>query len=446
MRSAHAMNPRPLRRVAAAACAAALAGVLLGAVPVEAPAASAQSSQGCNAATRIGAAPPALSMLQSELAWTITKGAGITVAVVDSGVLAINPHLVDAFAGGVNLVGDGQEPDGSTDVYGHGTAIAGQIAARKLDASGVEGLAPEAKILSVRVFASDDKQTVEAGFGPQIGKLAAGIRWAADAGAQIINVSMSTTDDVPEVADAVSYATSRGSLVIGSSGNRNNVLSFVQSDADVPRYPANYPGVLGVSATDLQGVVTDDSIHGSHVAIAAPGQSIITTSQLGGDCVYADAAPATSYSAGYVSAAAALVAAAHPDETPAEWAYRLTATAVRSDPDTRDDRAGWGVVQPYDAIVMQPGPGLRGPASPFPGSEAGAPEQPAADPVTVVHKPAPDEEAILFGTTAAVGALIAIGGAGALGVFVSRRRQAATAAAQPVRHGGGLYRDDAPRD
>ncbi|QCQ17794.1 S8 family serine peptidase [Microbacterium sp. RG1] len=445
MRSAHATSARPLGRVAAAVSAAALAGVLLGAVPVEAPAASAQSSQGCNAATRIGAAPPALSMLQSDLAWTITRGAGVTVAVVDSGVLAINPHLVDAFAGGVNLVGDGQVPDGSTDVYGHGTAIAGQIAARKLDASGVEGLAPEAKILSVRVFASDDKQTVEAGFGPQIGKLAAGIRWAADAGAQIINVSMSTTDDVPEVADAVAYATSRGSLVIGSSGNRNNVLSFVQSDADVPRYPANYPGVLGVSATDLQGVVTDDSIHGSHVAIAAPGQSIITTSQFGGDCVYADSAPATSYSAGYVSAAAALVAAAHPDETPAEWAYRLTATAVRSDPDTRDDRAGWGVVQPYDAIVMQPGPGLRGPASPFPGSESAAPEQLAADPVVVVHKPAPDEEAILFGTTAAVGALIAIGGAGALGVFVSRRRQASTAP-QPVRHGGGLYRDDEPRD
>lgn len=445
MRSAHAMSPRPLRRVAAAVSAAALAGVLLGAVPVEVPAASAQSSQGCNAATRIGAAPPALSMLQSELAWNITRGAGVTVAVVDSGVLAINPHLVDAFAGGVNLVGDGQAPDGSSDVYGHGTAIAGQIAARKLDASGVEGLAPEAKILSVRVFASDDKQTAEAGFGPQIGKLAAGIRWAADAGAQIINVSMSTTDDVPEVADAVAYATSRGSLVIGSSGNRNSVLSLVQTEADVPRYPANYPGVLGVAATDLQGVVTDDSIHGSHVAIAAPGQSIITTSQFGGDCVYADSAPATSYSAGYVSAAAALVAAAHPDETPAEWAYRLTATAVRSDPDSRDDRAGWGVVQPYDAIVMQPGPGLRGPASPFPGSEAAAPEQPAADPVTVVHKPAPDEEAILFGTTAAVGALIAIGGAGALGVFVSRRRQAATSA-QQVRRSGGLYRDDAPRD
>lgn len=445
MRPAERTAPHPIRRIAAAVSAAALVGVLWGAAPPTAPAASAASQNGCNAATRIAQAPPALSMLQSDLAWQITRGKGVTVAIVDSGVLAINPHLVDAFAGGINLVGDGEAADGSTDSFGHGTAIAGQIAARKLDASGVQGLAPDVKILSVRVFAGTDKQQVDAGFGPQIGKLAAGIRWAADAGAQIINVSMSTTDNVPAVADAVAYANSRGSLIISSAGNRNGALSLVESEADVPRYPAGNPGVLGTAATDLSGVVTDDSIHGSHVSVSALGQEIITTSALGGDCMYAQDAPATSYSAGYVSAAAALVAAAHPNETPAQWAYRLMATAVRADPDARDDRAGWGAIQPYDAIVMQPGPGLRGPESPFVDGEGTAPVQPAADPVTVVHKPAPDEEAILFGTTAAVGALIAIGGAGVLGVFVARRRQAA-AAPQPARRGGGLYRDDEPKD
>jgi hypothetical protein len=399
------------------------------------------ATEECGASTRITQEPPALEVLQSQDAWAITRGAGVTVAVVDSGVAAGNPHLTGAVAGGANLVPDGTDPAGTADLYGHGTAIAGQIAARQIAGSGVVGLAPEALILPVRVFAGTDEQQVEAGIGPSTARMAEGIRFAADQGAQIINVSMSTTTPDPALVDAVSYAGSRGSLVIGSSGNRDSTLAVEESDGDGARYPAGLPGALGVAASDLSGVANDASIHGPHVAVAAPGQEIATASAAGGDCAYAVDAPATSYAAGYVSAAAALVAAAFPDETPAQWAYRLEATAVRPDPDARSDEAGWGIVQPYDAITLVPGAGVRGPESPFLAAPAPAKTTPSLAPVAVAADPGADAAAIRAGTLTGVGALVALAAVGALSVLVTRRRAERSASAPVKSTGGGLYGD-----
>jgi membrane-anchored mycosin MYCP len=403
------------------------------------------ASDECTAATRIDQPVPALSELQSEAAWAITRGAGVTVAVVDSGVAA-NPHLTGAVVGGVNLVPDGTDPQGRTDTFGHGTAIAGQIAARTIEDSGVEGLAPEATILPVRVFAGTSDQQIEAGFGPNIARMAEGIRYAADQGAQVINVSMSTVGADGGLASAVAYATARGSLVIGSAGNRDASLAVEKGGdeavPDGPRYPAGFPEAVGVGATDAAGVVTDASVHGPHVALAAPGQLIPTTSAAGGDCVYAPENPATSYAAGYVSAAAALVVAAYPDEGPAQWRYRLEASAVRPDPDERSDEAGWGVVQPYDAIMLVPGTGIRGPVSPFAPEVEVAPPVVADDVVEVVDDPGADAAAIALGVLIAVGALVVLAALGALGVYVSRRAE--RPARRPVSHSGGLYRDAAP--
>lgn len=397
----------------------------------------------CTAASRITAPVPALSLMQSDLAWGVTRGEGVTVAVVDSGVAASNPHLRDVVVGGINLVGDGADPSGLTDTYGHGTAIAGQIAAQLIDGSSVEGLAPGARILSVRVFSGVSQQETEAGFGPSTPRLADGIKWAADQGAQIINVSMSTTQDEPVLRDAVAYATSRGSLVVASSGNRDSELGVEKSESDGARYPAGVPGVLGVAAADLGGVVTESSIHGPHVALSAVGQAIPTASLLGGDCSYADDAPKTSFATAYVSAAAALVASAHPNETPAQWAYRLEVTAVRADPDARDDRAGWGVVQPYEAIVLIPGAGIRGPESPFVDAEPSADPAVSADPVQVVDRPDPDAEAKLLGFSIGLAGLVLLAAAGSIGVFIARRRGERATASAPT--GRGLYRDEETR-
>lgn len=415
---------------------AAAAGVMATQGPADAAAVDGE----CTAETRVTEPVPALTRLQSELAWTVTRGAGIVVAVVDSGVDAANPHLEGAVAGGVDLVGDGV--GGFADPLGHGTAIAGQIAARAIEGSGVQGLAPDARILSVRVFAGTSERDVEAGIGPSVPRLADGIRYAADRRAQIINVSLSTDSDDPALADAVAYATSRGSLVVASAGNRDASFALTEDAADGPRYPAGDAGAIGVAATADDGVVTDASIHGPHVALSAPGQNVLTTSAAGGDCIYAGETPATSFAAAYVSASAALVASAHPEETPAQWAYRLQATAVRADPDARDDVSGWGVVQPYEAIVLVPGAGVRGPESPFAGADVSpAPVRPD-DTVRIVSEPAANAAALRWGAVAAIGGAVLLGAAGAVGVLL--RRRSAPAARAPRRDGPGLFGLDPP--
>lgn len=431
-------------RAARLAALAAAAGVLLVGIPSPASAVgpatgvrTATSDSQCTASTRIPETPPALTSLQSASAWPLTRGSGVTVAVVDSGVAA-NPHLDGAVLPGVNLVPDGTDAAGRTDTYAHGTVIAGQIAAQLISGSGIQGLAPDAKILPVRVYAGTEKQLVDAGFGPNTGRIAEGIRYAADQGAQVINVSISTSDKNATLADAVAYAQQRGSLVVASSGNRGNTDSVEQNDQDGARYPAGFSGVIGVAAVGSGGVVTSASIHGPHVSLSAPGQSIASAWPLGGDCVVGADEPASSWATAYVSAAAALVASAHPSETPAQWAYRLEATAVRAQPDTRSNVSGWGVVQPYDAIVMVPGTGLRGPKSPFVAASPSASPSATPEAVAVVIGPGPDAAAITTATGIGVVGIIALGAIGALAVYVSRRREE-TAPRRAAPTGRGLY-------
>jgi len=358
--------------------------------------------------------PPALDMMQINKAWEHGKGAGVTVAVVDSGIDGNNQHLRQAIAGGVNLVPDGLDPLGRIDQFGHGTAIAGQIAARAYEGSGVIGVAPEAMLLSVRVFANRSDEAIEAGWGPSAARLAEGIRWAADNGADIINVSISDYADQPELLDAANYATASGSLVVASAGNRGTT-AFTENSI---RYPAGYPGVLGVTATNHLGVVTSDSIHGPQVAVAAPGVNVVTSAVGAGDCIYATEEASSSYATGYASGAAALVVEAHPTETPAQWKYRLEASARRANLDARDDVAGWGVIQPYDAITLVPSASTRGPESPFADtskSQLGTPEV-SVDPQPS-NSPLAQTRQIML-----VVAVIAVSVLGIFGVIVVLRR------------------------
>jgi membrane-anchored mycosin MYCP len=360
-----------MRRALAAGAAGMLATATL--VAAASGAGAATGAQQCDPAHEqwVTRPPAALGTLSADAAWRTATGAGVTVAVVDSGVDARNAHLGDAVVLGVDLVAG---TDGRTDEDGHGTAVAGIIAARPLEQSAVEGLAPAATILPVRVFTKDDAGAQDAGTAPTPARIAAGINAAVDAGARVVNVSLSTPDDDPALRAAVDHATAAGALVVASTGNRTGQ----DQPADQVRYPAAYPGVLAVVAVDANGNLSDGSFAGPHVDVAAPGTDVATSYFAAGDCVLADAAASSSYAAAYVSGAAALVAQRHPDEPPSQWAYRLEVTAARVTPGARTDAAGWGVIRPDAALAFVDDGSAQGPDSPTHARPAAAP---AADQV-----------------------------------------------------------------
>lgn len=389
---------------------------------------AADEVQRCEPGTYLPIAePPApLAMLQNADATSVATGDGVLVAVVDSGIDASNAHLAGAVVDGVDFVGDGEDSTGRTDLSGHGTAIAGAIAARAVEGSGVIGQAPQAQLLSVRVYRADDDQSKEDGFGPRPDRLAQGIRWAVDRGAKVINVSLSNTTDDSAVRAAVDYADANGALVVASAGNK----ATSDAAADLPRFPAAYPAALSVTAVNRDALPTDDSIHGSHVEVAAPGQDVATAMTGGLDCLYGSQAPSSSFATAYAAGAAALIAQAHPLETPQQWQYRLMASATRGNPDSRDDLEGWGVIQPYDALVMVPGSGERGPDNPFTGASALTVDAPTVGlvPRTVES---PFELTRSMAVTAMVGAAVVLGSLGTLLVYRRRSDAVAVPAEQP---------------
>ncbi len=372
--------------------------------------------------------PPAFRLIQTEAAWERATGAGVVVAVVDSGIDVNNAHLRDVVIGGIDLVGDGEGKGGTADFDGHGTAIAGIIAAQEVDGSGVVGLAPDARLLSVRVFQSRSQQAAEAGYGPSSVRLAQGIEWAADNGADIINVSLSDHQDHPDVRAAVAKAHRAGALVVASAGNRETATSL----EDGPRYPGAHDGALAVAALDRTGLVTEHSIHGPHVDLAAPGQDVLTAATGGGDCWFNQDVPSTSYATAYASASAALVLDSHPHDSPDELSYRLLASAARGNADSRDDKNGWGAVQPYDAITLIPGSDQRGPANPFTGMEAPT-QAPSAVHLVPVASERPHASTQTFTIAAGAAGLLALAGLGA-GIAL-RRRESAPEPAEQTREG-----------
>lgn len=300
--------------------------------------------------------PDAFGLLGVQTAWRLSTGR-VTVAVVDTGINAGNTHLGPAVLGGTDLVDGG---DGRRDSSGHGTAVAGIIAARTVPGSGLVGVAPDADLLPVRVYDSDSDEAVRAGRGPSAERTAAGIVWAADHGAKVIAVPHSTPSDLPVLRDAVATATARGALVVASAGNATGT----EDEADAVRFPAGYPQALSVTALDADGQAAEAVNHGVHVEVAAPGARVLTTFHAAGDCILAPDQPSTSFATGYAAGVAALVAARHPGETPADWEYRILATGLRPSRTERDARLGWGIVAPEPALNVVNDGTAPGPANP----------------------------------------------------------------------------------
>jgi hypothetical protein len=350
---------------AAAGGAAAATSADAAASPATASAPVVDADQQCTPGQRLLTPAPSylITRLGLDEAWSLSRGAGVTVAVVDSGVDAGNVHLKGALVPGFTSFGDGSVP-ADDDVAAHGTAVAGLIAGRRVDGSGVVGIAPDAKIMPVRAFESapEDGQPSRDLVAPSVASIVAGIRWAADHGAKIINVSLSDAQSADAYRAAVDHARSRGARVIASAGNRKT------ADADRPDpthfYPGELPGALAVAAVMKDGSWdADSSFAGGHVDIAAPGQAMPSAYISGGDCVFNGDSASSSYATAVVSGAAALVASRFPQESPDQWAFRLTQSAMRVAPAARSDTVGWGEVRPAEALALVDDGMLPGPPS-----------------------------------------------------------------------------------
>ncbi|WP_405684127.1 type VII secretion-associated serine protease mycosin [Streptomyces sp. NBC_00057] len=273
-------------------------------------------------------------VLLDEL-WQDTKGKGVRVAVIDTGVDNVNPQLktaVDTSAGADYLKGG--KSDGTVDEVGHGTKVAGIIAARPRKGTGFVGLAPEATIIPIRQ--NDEKNS---------GKdttMATAIDHAIAKGADVINISQDTTKPLNETSAlgrAVARALAKDIVVVASAGNDG-------MDGKRKRtYPAAFDGVLAVASSDRNNERAPFSQAGEFVGVAAPGVDIVSTVPGNGQCTD----NGTSFSAPYVAGVAALMRAKYPKWTAAQIVARIEQTAERS-VTGHDDYVGWGVVDPVRAL------------------------------------------------------------------------------------------------
>jgi len=272
-------------------------------------------------------------------AWKTTKGKGITIAVIDTGVDGTHPDLEGAVSGGTDFSGigasDGQQPVGTVESE-HGTMVASLAAGRgSAPGVGVIGAAPEASILSISIGfgegnADSDTQVAEA------------VTWAVDHGANVINMSLTrNTLSWPESWDkAFLYAEEHNVVVVAAAGNRGSGTASVGA-------PATMPGVLTVAGVDKDGKASvDASAQGITIGVAAPSEELLGAVPGGQTVIWNGTSGATPIVAGVV----ALVMAAHPDLDAANVINRIVKTATPAGAAGEDPIYGFGLLD-ADAAV-----------------------------------------------------------------------------------------------
>lgn len=187
-------------------------------------------------------------------AWKLGEGSDVVVAVIDTGVTKVGDLAGTKFVPGYNFVANNDNAD---DDHGHGTHVAGTIAQSTNNKIGVAGVAFRAAIMPIKVLSAR-------GSGSMAG-IAQGIRWAADHGANVINMSLGGPFPVGTIASAINYARGKGVVVIAAAGNDGK---------GKVSYPARYPGVIAVAATQFDESTTFYSNWGPEVDIAAPGGNV----------------------------------------------------------------------------------------------------------------------------------------------------------------------------
>ncbi|OGO24506.1 MAG: hypothetical protein A2Z28_00270 [Chloroflexi bacterium RBG_16_51_9] len=282
--------------------------------------------------------PWGVDRIDAALAWDVSTGAGVKVAIVDTGIDQDHPDLVGNIKGGVNFVAKGRTVDPSKwdDDNGHGSHVAGIVAAVDNDI-GVIGVAHQAWLYGVKVL---DKR----GSG-YLSDVILGIEWSIDNGMQVINMSLGTSSDVQSLHDAVDAAYAAGIVLVAAAGNSGDT----DPDDDVI-YPAKYASVIAVAATDDTDTRASWSSDGPDVESAAPGVSIYSTYKGGGFATLSGTSMASPHVAGTV----ALVLAANPTLTPGDVRATLQATADDLGATGLDNYYGHGLVDAGETVTGTP--------------------------------------------------------------------------------------------
>lgn len=396
-----------------------------------------------------GAITPSQSVLNLPAAWQFSRGEGQLVAVLDTGVRP-GPRLPNVEAGGDFV----ETTDGLTDCDGHGTLVAGIIAGQPSADDGFSGVAPAARVVSLRTTSAKFSPRTPGGdplmarVSAEVSTLARAIVHAADLGARVINVGSATCLPVNRPVDqaalgaAVRYAAvDKDAVIVAGAGDSGPTGSFAGgtscesnplTDLSRPNDPRNWGGVtsvsipswwqpyvLSVASLTPDGQASKFTVAGPWLGVAAPGERIVSIGNAdGGGLVNGlpdehqqlAALSGTSYAAGYVAGVAALVRSKYPDLPAAAVLHRITATAHNGARDP-SDVVGAGSVDPVAALTWQL------PTENQPGAAA-------SKPVAVPPAPAPKDtkpRTVAVAGTAALAVLVAV--AGAVTAIAARRRK-----------------------
>jgi hypothetical protein len=288
-------------------------------------------------------------------AWSLTRGAGVRVAILDSGVSGAALGLGGVVAAGQDVVAGGPA---QSDCRGRGTALAAIVAARETAGTGVVGVAPEATVLPIRIIDAQGKVTTKA--------IIDGINAAVDGGADIILLGTGDVTGPPALHDAVARAAARDVLVVAPV---NDSPSSLPGQPPPVWYPAAYPEVLAVGGVGVDGRATTSTGAGNAPDVLAPSVGAVVPGPTGpGQYTVGGSAIAAAYAAG----TAALVRGYYPDLTAAEVARRMLLTGERP------PYAVAGTIDPYAAVSM------------IDPEEATRTVQRNAEPVAVALAPPPD--------------------------------------------------------
>jgi type VII secretion-associated serine protease mycosin len=413
------------------ACAVALgagAAVAAGAAPAEAaPSDQIRDSQDW-----------ALNMLDMEAAWGISQGAGVTVAVIDSGVNPYASDLTGSVTTGPDLTGLSTSP-GNSEWGVHGTWMASIIAGHGHDGggSGIIGIAPEAKVLAIRVipdkgdpgyhaYDSEKEQHIQQ-------SLATGITDATRDGAKVISMSIGYSAPSSAVRAALQYAEQHGVVMVASSGNSGQDDQQHSHGFAPVSFPAEYPGVLSVAAVNADGAVASFSSDNLSVQVAAPGVNVPAEGRDGNYWLVSGTSPACALVAGV----AALIKSRYPGLSPVLVDQALTSTAHAGTANGYNAKTGFGTVDAAAALraagelaAQRPGTSPEAASAHFGGGPAAIPPAPIA--------PRGPGQVILFSLLglAAFGLTIGSG----LRLAAGRRRAPVTAERTlPVPHSAGPF-------